>query len=101
MPVLGKEAALEKFGGRVRRAFTHKAMNRLIQGSAADMTKMAMRDLYAEGYLPMHQMHDELDFSFECDEDAKRPVEIMENCVALQVPSVVDADFGNTWAEAM
>ena len=34
-----------------RRAFTYKALNKLIQGSAADMTKRAMVDLYKEGYL--------------------------------------------------
>jgi len=38
--------------GRIRRAFTYKALNKLIQGSAADMTKKAMLDLYNEGITP-------------------------------------------------
>ena len=42
------------------RAYTYKALNRLIQASAADMTKKAMLDLYQAGYLPMLQIHDEL-----------------------------------------
>jgi DNA polymerase I-like protein with 3'-5' exonuclease and polymerase domains len=46
-----------------RRAFTYKALNKLIQGSAADMTKKAMVDLYKEGLLAHIQIHDELDFS--------------------------------------
>ena len=44
-------------------AFTYKALNRLIQGSAADMTKKAMVDLYEIGIIPQIQIHDELCFS--------------------------------------
>jgi|TARA_R110002167_G_scaffold55830_2_gene158544 DNA polymerase I-like protein with 3'-5' exonuclease and polymerase domains len=100
MPVEGRAKAVEKWGGQVRRAFTHKALNRLIQGSAADMTKLAMRNLWQEGLIPLHQMHDELDFSFETKEQADKCVEIMEQCLPLSVPVVVDAEFGNTWADA-
>jgi DNA polymerase I-like protein with 3'-5' exonuclease and polymerase domains len=50
-----------------RRAFTYKALNKLIQGSAADMTKKAMVDLYKQGFLAHIQIHDELDFSIESD----------------------------------
>ena len=100
MPVEGRANAVEKWGGQVRRAFTHKALNRLIQGSAADMTKLAMRNLWQEGFIPLHQMHDELDFSFETKEQADKCVEIMEQCLPLSVPVVVDAEFGNTWADA-
>jgi DNA polymerase I-like protein with 3'-5' exonuclease and polymerase domains len=45
----------------LKRAFTYKALNKLIQGSAADMTKKAMLDLYNEGIIPHIQIHDELD----------------------------------------
>ncbi len=45
-----------------RRAFTYKALNKLIQGSAADMTKKAMVELYKEGLVAHIQIHDELDF---------------------------------------
>lgn len=98
--VLTKDLAIEKYGSRVRRAFTHKALNRLIQGSAADMTKLAMREMYREGIIPMHQMHDELDISTDDPTVVKRCKEIMENCVKLEIPVVVDAEYGDTWGNA-
>ena len=100
MPVEGRAAALEKWGGQIRRAFTHKALNRLIQGSAADMTKLAMRNLWQEGIVPLHQMHDELDFSFKTKKQADLCIQIMEECLPLSVPVIVDAEFGKTWADA-
>jgi hypothetical protein len=54
--------------GRLRRAFTYKALNKLIQGSAADQTKKAMVDCYAEGFVPMLTVHDELCFSIRDQE---------------------------------
>jgi DNA polymerase I-like protein with 3'-5' exonuclease and polymerase domains len=98
--IRGREAAMEKFGTEVRRAGTHKAMNRVIQGSAADQTKKAMLLLYREGLLPMLQMHDELAFSSDSEKDMQKVIEIMENCVPLKVPSIVDTDSGANWAEA-
>lgn len=87
-------------GGAIRRAFTYKAMNRLIQGSAADMTKEAMRQLWDEGFLPHLQIHDELDFSVENKEQEDRIKEIMETCVELSVPSLVDVETGPSWGES-
>ena len=67
------EEAERTYGrGRIRRAFTYKALNKLIQGSAADMTKKAMVDLYKEGVIPHIQIHDELDISVESDDAAKK-----------------------------
>tara|TARA_Y100001937_G_scaffold106260_1_gene147742 strand:- start:285 stop:2144 length:1860 start_codon:yes stop_codon:yes gene_type:complete len=83
--------------GHIRRAFTYKALNKLIQGSAADMTKKAMLDLYQEGIIPHIQIHDELDISVESDSMAKRIIEIMENAVSLAVPNKVDYESGDTW----
>ena len=77
-----------------------EAMNRLIQGSAADMTKKAMQLLYEEGIIPHIQVHDELDFSIESHAQAVRIKEIMEHCVELQVPVKVDVDLGPNWGEA-
>ena len=54
-----------------RRAFTYKALNRLIQGSAADMTKKAMIELHKEGITPHIQVHDELDISVMNDRSCK------------------------------
>lgn len=86
--------------GALRRAFTHKAMNWLIQGSAARMTKLSMRACWREGLLPLLQMHDELDFSFSNERDALRAEELMRDTVKLEVPVVVDAEFGPTWGTA-
>src|SRR6056300_1579520 len=83
----------------IRRAMTYKALNKLIQGSAADMTKKAMLDLYNEGIIPHIQIHDELDISVESPEQAKKIIEIMENAVKLAVPNKVDYEYGNTWGE--
>ena len=95
------EEASEKWGEEnIIRAFTYKALNRLIQGSAADMTKKAMVELYKEGYVPHIQVHDELDISIETKQQAKEIKEIMENCVQLEVPNSVDAEAGVNWGKA-
>ena len=69
------DEALTKWGGSIKRAGTYKALNRLIQGTAADQTKKAMVDCYAEGLLPMLTVHDELCFNIENDEQVKRITE--------------------------
>jgi len=94
------EEAERTYGrGRIRRAFTYKALNKLIQGSAADMTKKSMVDLYNEGIVPHIQIHDELDISVESDEQAKKIIDIMENAVSLEVPNKVDYESGKTWGD--
>lgn len=87
-------------GVPLKRAFTYKALNRLIQGSAADQTKKAMVDLYDAGILPMVQIHDELAISVGSKEQAQAIREIMSTGVELRVPSVVDAEIGPSWGEA-
>ncbi len=82
-----------------RRAFTYKALNKLIQGSAADMTKRAMVNLYKEGYLAHIQIHDELDFSIESKDQADKIKKIMEQAVDLEVPNKVDYESGPNWGE--
>ena len=82
-----------------RRAFTYKALNKLIQGSAADMTKKAMVNLYKEGYLSHIQIHDELDFSIESKDQADKIKKIMEQAVDLEVPNKVDYESGPNWGE--
>jgi DNA polymerase I-like protein with 3'-5' exonuclease and polymerase domains len=83
----------------IRRAMTYKALNKLIQGSAADMTKKAMLDLYNEGIIPHIQIHDELDISVESETQAKKIIEIMENAVTLAVPNKVDYESGDSWGD--
>ena len=82
-----------------RRAFTYKALNKLIQGSAADMTKKAMISLYREGIIPHIQVHDELDISVESPEHAQKIKDIMENAVDLEVPNKVDYESGPNWGQ--
>ena len=93
------EEALKEHGPGIRRAYTYKALNKLIQGSAADMTKKSMLELYKEGIIPHIQIHDELDLSVESNEHAKKIIEIMENAVNLEVPNKVDYESGETWGD--
>ena len=83
----------------IRRAMTYKALNKLIQGSAADMTKQSMLNLYREGIVPHIQIHDELDISVESDNQAKKIIEIMENAVKLKIPNKVDYESGDSWGD--
>ena len=94
------EKAQAEFGPNIKRAFTHKALNRLIQGSAADQTKAAMRALAEEGLLPLLQVHDELCFSSKDPDEVKKIAEIMENCIDLGIPSKVDIEYGDSWGTA-
>jgi DNA polymerase I-like protein with 3'-5' exonuclease and polymerase domains len=98
-PMSYEEAERTYGRGRIKRAFTYKALNKLIQGSAADMTKKAMLNLYKEGIIPHIQIHDELDISIESEEQAKKIIEIMENAVTLAVPNKVDFESGDTWGD--
>ena len=98
-PMTLEEAEATYGRGRIRRAFTYKALNKLIQGSAADMTKKAMLDLYNEGIIPHIQIHDELDISVIDDNQAKKIIDIMENAVTLAVPNKVDYESGETWGD--
>ena len=83
----------------IRRAMTYKALNKLIQGSAADMTKQSMLDLYREGIVPHIQIHDELDISVESETQAKKIIEIMESSVKLKIPNKVDYESGDNWGQ--
>ena len=83
----------------LKRAFTYKALNKLIQGSAADMTKKSMVALYENGIIPHIQIHDEVDISVESDAKAEEIISIMESAVELKVPNKVDYEKGNNWGD--
>lgn len=85
-----------------KRAMTYKALNRLIQGSAADQVKAAMVQCYKMGHIPMLQIHDELCFSVEKEEDEQEIIKYMEHNpdIDLAVPSKVDVAIGDNWGEA-
>jgi len=90
--------AQTEYGMAIKRAHTYKALNRLIQGSAADQTKKAMVEVYEQlGIVPLIQVHDELDCSVKDEKQANQIKEIMENCVELVVPSKVDTVLGESW----
>ena len=94
---LPHDEALMEHGPGIRRAYTYKALNKLIQGSAADMTKKAMIDLHNEGITPHIQVHDELDISVKDEAQAKKIKDIMESTVSLEVPNKVDYEVGTNW----
>lgn len=81
--------------------WTYKSLNRLIQGSSADQTKMAMVAVVEAG-LPMQlQVHDEVCGSVNPNlEEAREIAHVMETCLPLGVPSKVDIEIGPNWGEA-
>ena len=93
------QKAYGTLGRSLRRAFTYKALNRVIQGSAADQNKLAMAECFEAGLAPMLTVHDELCFSIENDDQVKQITEIMENGLKLKVPSKVDVALVNNWGE--
>jgi DNA polymerase I-like protein with 3'-5' exonuclease and polymerase domains len=86
---------------RLQRAMTYKALNRLIQASAADMTKAAWLACCKAGQVPLLQVHDELAFSVDGVEDARGLSKIMSEAVPLCVPNKCDIDIGPSWGEAV
>ena len=96
---LPHDAALLEHGPGIKRAYTYKALNKLIQGSAADMTKKAMIELYKEGIIPHIQVHDELDISVKDQKHADKIVEIMQDAVNLEIPNKVDYESGPNWGK--
>jgi len=90
-----------KYGkDNMKRAYTYKALNRLIQGSAADQTKQAIVSCAEAGHLPILQIHDELCFNITDVHQAKEIKSIMENCMEFKVPSVVDVSIGDNFGQA-
>lgn len=93
------EKAKRKWSGvRLVRARVKDAFNRLIQGSAADQTKMALLKLYEElGVIPHLQVHDEINSSVEDERTSELHSEIMRDCVELEIPVKVDRYIGKCW----
>jgi DNA polymerase-1 len=95
---LPREEALHEYGDNIRRAYTYKALNRLIQASAADQTKAAMVAIKKEaGKIPLVQIHDELAYSVTSEKDARKLCHIMENAVEMEVPTPADIKIGKNW----
>lgn len=81
--------------------WTHKALNRLIQGTSADQTKAALVELDAQGYYIQLQVHDEIDGTVQSPEEAAAQADIMRNIVPALVPFRVDTELGLSWGESM
>lgn len=97
-----KNPQLRGFGERT-------AMNHPMQGTAADIIKIAMarvsRRLEEEGFAAhmILQVHDELDFECPIDEVERLTTmvrDVMEHVVDLRVPLIAEASTGVTWADA-
>lgn len=106
------------FFGRPQRAFSYKALNKIIQGSSADQTKTAMLHLYKRNQMDIPsldiyyrrtsvippkmriQVHDEINFSIDPKEDINWYQDTMEHSFPLEVESVAEPGLGKNWAEA-
>ncbi len=96
--ILGRRCHFPK-DGEGNYDWTHKALNRLIQGSSADQTKKAMVMADAAGFGLQMQVHDELGLTVADRAAAEGVAEIMRTCVPLEVPSRVDVEVGASWGE--
>jgi DNA polymerase I-like protein with 3'-5' exonuclease and polymerase domains len=83
--------------------YTHKALNRIIQGSSADQVKLAIVQMDRAGVFLQLQVHDETDGSYATVNEAKIAGEIMRTCVLdycePMVPFKVDTEYGPSWGE--
>jgi DNA polymerase-1 len=87
-------------GEELKLAYLYTAVNKLVQGSAADQTKQAMRDIWREdGYVPLLQIHDELCVTGDV-ETAQKVCSRMERAIPLRVPVVVNPKMGESWGAA-
>lgn len=95
-----KEAGAAYGFDKIKRAYTYQALNRKIQGGSADMIKIALRNLWREGFVPKVTVHDENGLSVKSKKEALQVAEIMRDCVQLKVPLKVDVDLGASWGLA-
>lgn len=104
--MLTREAAEKEWGAAIRRALSHKALNRMLQGGAADIMKKAMVDIWESGVCdvlgaPLLTVHDELDWSAPRTNKAREALSeahrIMEHCVKLRVPLLAEREDGENW----
>jgi len=98
VPMRLEEAQAKYPGVSLRRSNTHKALNALIQGSSADMTKAALIKIRREGnVIPYMQVHDEIDFAARDKAHALQCQHLAETCVDMTVPIRADLSLGKTW----
>lgn len=101
------EQAIRSYGPNIKRSYLHKALNYLIQGSAADLMKMAIVKCYKAGVydaigFPRLIVHDEKDWSVKPDWDEKAFEEmqnIMETAIPFKIPIRVEGEWGPNWSQ--
>lgn len=91
---------VKTLGGRVLQRedpkYDYKALNKLIQGSAADQCLLALEAAWDAGLEIINLVHDE--FNIEgTEEDIKKLVYIMENVVKLSIPVIAEVEVGSSW----
>lgn len=99
MQAVSHEEAVRRYGPAVRRYWTYRAGNRVVQGTAAELMKMALVQLYEARLTPNLTVHDEVDKSVASHDEARRVKEIMENVYKLRVPLYADCELGPSWGE--
>jgi DNA polymerase I-like protein with 3'-5' exonuclease and polymerase domains len=96
------------YGNNIRRAFTHAALNRVLQGSAADIFKKSLVMIWQSGICnvlgaPLINVHDENNWSVpkttEAEEAIAEARNLMETSVKLNVPLRVNWKRGANWGE--
>ena len=110
--LMGRKRVIEELHSKnymIRQGGERMALNTPIQGTAADILKKAMVEIYDEfnkrglKSKMLLQVHDELVFNVKNDElDTVKNIvrDIMENTYKLNVPLKVDIEYGNDWSEA-
>ena len=106
-PAMRLEAAEAKYGkGRIKRAYTYRALNALMQDSAATQMKKAMVDAHKAGVydvigVPLLTVHDELGMSIGRTKKhynaVRELVNCMEQAIELKVPVLVESEMGDNW----
>lgn len=106
-PALKFKDAVRFYGPKIKRAYTHKSLNYVLQGSAADLMKAALVKCWKDGIydrigVPRLIVHDEKDFSVAegWDEEAFTEMKhIMETAIQFKVPVRVEGEWGPNWSE--
>lgn len=104
------DAAVRAYGSNVKRAYSHKALNRVLQGSGTgDLIKVALLKLWKSGVfsvtgVPLLTVHDELDFSdpgeWHEPEAWAFIQRTLETALKIRVPIIASLEFGATWGDA-
>jgi DNA polymerase I-like protein with 3'-5' exonuclease and polymerase domains len=95
-PIRGKEAAIKVYG-TVRQAHLHKAMNSIVQGTAAEQMKKTLVQLYKERIPVLITLYDEIGASIQSEKQAKLIKEIAEHIIEFSVPHVMDYKLMASW----